>query len=360
MRNSLIGLLIAGSVVLCPLTQSAVKADIVELMTGEQLKGTVKSFDGRVVTLVQKSNKFKIGKNQIKQIIFEKKPSNKYVRVSRDAAKAAQKKKKAEQKKVASKPEKKMTKAQKKQKPQKVTNKKPEKKVVQKTDTKATKPSLRPRVAVKTEPKKATTQKQKKPDVVITKRPTVAEHKRIATIKADKETKAKQAENKMPSTVVKIDKRKTSPLIDVITYVNGSKSNDIYAGIYSNSPEAENLTIYIKPKHSKSLSFNLHAQKNGNFAPLYTAASAIFIDKSGKVISSTKPIVVDDKNLVEWFQNLENVAGVTSGKKVDINIPEATYAIKITGIRPGSRNNLVGYVSNIQLDGTLIENINKD
>lgn len=147
------------------------------------------------------------------------------------------------------------------------------------------------------------------------------------------------------------------PGLEYITSIDGSSSKNTYYGIYSNSPEDKNLTVYLPNKKIKTLSFNLFAQKNGSAPALYTASSVIFIDKNGIVISKSNPYIIENDNFLEWFSNLEDIAGITGEKQISIDIPPGTSVIKIIGYRPESRNNLVGYISEVKLDNKTVKNI---
>ena len=310
-------------------------ADTVELYSGQIIDGKVISLDSKTVVIYQKPDKIKVNRNKVKLISFENKE------------------------KIAKKPDKiqktdnKTAKSLKKDPPKKV-----DKPVQIASGQKQDKPSLRPKVHLKD--KLPTKTMNNSEQTVITPDADT----KIQTIKPDNKIIAANTETKHVS--VRSNNEKVSykqpvelPSINYITYINGNNSQKMYLGIYSNPVEKDNLTLFLPDKKPQKLSFKLHAQKNGKIPPLYTATSAIFFDKSGNVITKTNPIVVDKDNFIEWFKSLENIAGITGDKQVEIDIPPDAYGVKFVGYRPGSKNNLVGYISQIKLDNDPVSNTNK-
>lgn len=317
-------LTIAGLLILSGLMTS-VQADTLELLTGEIINGKILSMNGKTVLIYQKPDKIKVNRNKIKKITF----------ISEDKTKPETKK--PVTKVSSSKPK-----------------MKPKAKIV---TTNNTAPQLRPKVKVQDQ--KSTKQATKPLPKIATQ-----------TLHPDQNTSSKQKTStkvtnkitnvqKTPTEQTSVRKASNVPVIDYLTYINGSDSQNTYLGIYSNKLDDKNLSIYLPQTTPAKISFKLHAQKNGKIPPLYTAGSVVFADKNGNVISKTNPIVVDDNTFVEWFKNLNNIAGITGNKSTTIEIPKNTYVIKILGYRPGSKNNLVGYISNLKLDNKTISNTNK-
>ncbi|MEW5821189.1 MAG: hypothetical protein AB1782_13435 [Cyanobacteriota bacterium] len=349
----------------------AVFADTIELLSGEIIEGKVISVNTTIIVIHKKPDKIKINRNKVKQIIFTDENTNTIV-------------KKADSTKIASNNNSKntITKTKTTDKPVNKTADKPDNKTTDKPDNKtADKPNnLKPlNTEVKEiSPQEPTTKPQNKPmlrpkitinpDNNITE-PAKTNNNNDNTLKIQPKTPqnnnivSNAPQNNKVTNLVKdnLNTKKITniPSIDYLTFINGSSTGKTYLGIYSNAPENNNLTIYLPENTPSNLSFNLHAQKNGKVPPLYTATSMVFIDKNGQIISKTNPIVIENDNFIEWFKNLENIAGITGSKNVNIPIPSNTYIVKILGYRPASKNNLVGYISNITLDNTPIKNINK-
>lgn len=297
----------------------SVQADTLELTTGEIIDGKIISLDRKTVLIYQKPNKIKVNRNKIKKMTF----------ISKDKTEPATKKTVVKE-----------------------SSPKPQTKIA--TQNKETAPKLRPKVTVK---ESQTTKSPVQPLPKMEKMTINPDQNTVnATTKVATETTKPQT---APTEKTNVRKASNLPVIDYLTYINGSNTQNTYLGIYSNKLIDNNLTVYLPEQTPAKISFKLHAQKNGRIPSLYTAGSVIFADKNGNVISKTNPIVVDEDTFVEWFKNLDNIAGVTGNKSTTIEIPKNTYAIKILGYRPGSKNNLVGYISNLKLDDKAISNTNK-
>lgn len=300
----------------------SVQADTLELTTGEIIDGKILSLDSKTVVIYQKPNKIKVNRSKIKKMTF----------ISQDTTG----------------PETKKTVATKTEPKQKTTS---EKQVTTST------PKLRPKVEVSsnTEPVKNTT----KPLIGMEKKPFNPDQNTNITKNTTQKATSENTKSQTTTEKTIVRNTKDTPVIDYLTYINGSNSQNTYLGIYSNTLSDNNLSIYLPEQTPAQISFKLHAQKNGKIQPLYTAGSVIFADKNGNIISKTNPIVVDEDTFFEWFKNLDNIAGVTGNKNTTIEIPKNTYVIKVLGYRPGSKNNLVGYISNLKLDNKAVSNTNK-
>lgn len=148
--------------------------------------------------------------------------------------------------------------------------------------------------------------------------------------------------------------------IDYVTYITGSKSNKPYLGLYTNDKIDENIVIYLPKKKSKKLDFHLHSQKNGNLPVVNASVAVLFLDKSGKMINITSPITEDQGGFIEWFRNLEAIAGVTGQRQLSLKIPKDAFAAVLKGVRKDENGTIMGYVSNIMVDNIPITKLNID
>lgn len=324
--------------------------DSVELVSGEIIKGEVISVNSSVVVIYKKPDKIKINRNKVKQIVFM---DSEPVQIAQKVENIQQKPSETNNKKtdkiqpdknVASKTLPPLDKTEKKVESKNIDKEKPE----TPKDDKKTK--IQPDKALPASDK-VTSKTNEQEKLKVTQTP----------ISPQSETNSKSKPQLRPATPIKTAIRSpgSTPLIDYLTYITGSATKKMYLGIYSNETDKNNLTIYLSDKSANRISFKLHAQKNGKIPSLYTAASVIFVDKSGNIIGKSNPMVVDNDSFVEWFSNLENVAGITGDKFIDIALPENTYAVKILGYRPGSKNNLVGYISDVKVGNSPVSQTHK-
>lgn len=312
-------------------------ADTVELISGQIIEGKVLSLDSKVIKINSNADKFVVNREQISKITFNSNDNKS------QTPKTVLTNDKSSTSKVTD--GKQITLA-------KTNNKQKNKNKQIKPVDDGSKLTLKPKVILSQEDKTATGTNNKiviTPDSSTNKPAPKNDNVKIVTT---------TPETKLITPKVKINRPKQVPSIDYMTYVAGATSQHLYMGIYSNAPEENNLTIYLPDKTPAKLSFKLHGQKNGKIPPLYTASSIVFIDKTGSIISKTNPAVLDNDTFIEWFKNLEDIAGITGNKIVDVTVPSNTFVVKIVGYRPGSKNNLVGYVSEIKLDNTSLETLN--
>jgi hypothetical protein len=329
--NKCTGLLTIGIVLAATLP---LHADVVELKVGNPIEGKVLSVNSSVIKIRNEKGRVVINRNKVKSIIFDEDLKDR---------KPEQKVHKQDEKKVIKQPE---------------QEKQP-------ADEQKQKLTLRPKVKLtsdkEVQQKEEIRVKQEKTDAKKTEVLSISskqEHEK-ASEKSEVEKVAKMPSGKgdigkkyakvLPQKI-KISKKVEGSGLDYVTYIKGLTSGKTYYGIYSNVLEGDHLSIYLPEKVPQKLFYKLHAQKNGRMPPLYTASSVVFIDKEGNVISKTNPLVVENDHFIEWFVNLENIAGVTGDKFISVAVPPNTYLIKIIGYRPGSKNNLVGYISEIKLD----------
>lgn len=320
--RSLIKYLLSAGFLSLFVFQMSVVADTVILYAGNNIEGKVISLDGNVVKISGERGKILINRNKIKQIIFDDEKLS-----SKTVSKVPEKVNKIDNKKVD------VPKKDSKVKTNKVSDN-------QKVASTNKPIPLRPKVTIK-------------PDSTATE--TV-----VSSKDSSKLTISSNQPRKVIAPRVKVTMPKITPNLDYVTYIKGSSSKDMYYGIYSNAPEENNLTVYFAKNTPKKLSYKLHAQKNGKIPPLYTASSIVFIDGQGNILDRTNPFLVDKDNFIEWFSNLENIAGITGDKRVDVQVPQGACLAKVIGYRPGSKKNLVGYISDIRLDDSPIKKLNNN
>jgi hypothetical protein len=325
-----------------------VLADVIVLQSGNEIKGELLSVDSKVVKLKNERGKVVINRERVVKIIFGETEKQEKVVVKEKQPESQQKPKKVKppiKKEISEKP---------------ATAK-------QEKDEK-TKLSLRPKVVLESDKKiqqedkqttpvaqKAPETEKKAPLVEKNEKPAKQEMAKVQLESQKNEKFAEKVSESQPAEKIKIKLAKTLPTLEFVTYITGSKTGNTYFGIYSNPLDKGHLTLYLPEQTSKTITYTLHAQKNGNIPPLYTGSSVIFVDKTGAILAKTNPVVVENDNFIEWFSNLEDIAGITGKKEITVNVPSETYLVKIIGYRPGSKNNLVGYVSDIKINGQPIQ-----
>lgn len=271
---------------------SKVLADTLELTSGNTLEGKVISLDLKSVVLDQNNSRISIGKDQVSKIIFSHKQVQKQLKDNQ---------------------------------------------ISQNTEVESLK-ELPPVLKNKIEIEK-NIQKEIKTDITPLKT----------------ETKPKEEGlNKMvlthKTTADKVKAGNNKP-----TYIKGSSSNRLYYGLYNQSSDNKNLMVDLSFTKSEKLSYKLFAQKNGTIPALYTSSLIVFKDNNGNIIEKTQPAVIDNDKLIEWFKNLENIAGVSGEKEICVTIPKNAYIAEIIGYRSGSTSSIIGYISDIKIDNKDIE-----
>lgn len=177
------------------------------------------------------------------------------------------------------------------------------------------------------------------------------DQKKESTPLKTKTKPSKDSLNKVASTnKTTSDKPNNNP-----TYIKGNTSNKIYLGLYNQNSNNKNLKVNLAVNKAEKLSYKLFAAKNGTIPALYTSTLVVFTDEKGNIIEKTPVTSVENDRFIEWFKNLENIAGVCGEKEISITIPKNAYTAEIIGYRPETSSNIIGYISDIKIDNKNIE-----
>lgn len=133
----------------------------------------------------------------------------------------------------------------------------------------------------------------------------------------------------------------------------GQTSQQTYAGLYN---FANKGTLWIKlpksPEKAGDLQFVLYGKPDNQSSPEKYTVRAQFLDENGTALEESPLASFDGESteIIEWFQLLDGISGVTGKREVSWRVPEQTRTIEFRIITPDSENrHLVGYLGNLTL-----------
>ncbi|MBY0405378.1 MAG: hypothetical protein K2X66_15870 [Cyanobacteria bacterium] len=137
----------------------------------------------------------------------------------------------------------------------------------------------------------------------------------------------------------------------------GSQSKITYAGLYNFINKGTFWIRLPQPQLSKAeLQFMLYGkqtiQENKILPPETFSVQALFLDENGVILeqSSVATFQENQPELIEWFQLLEGMSGLSGKMQVTWHVPHKTKNIEFRVIAAaGEGRHLVGYLSQLSL-----------